>query len=76
MSNRSLLEFNHDLCFKIEGDPQLFVLVLTRYLSSASDESADLLKAFGVMVHGLRHHSEPWTGFISKRPLAKGDHDV
>lgn len=58
MSNRSLLELNHDHGHKIDEDPAKFNEVLQRYLSSASKENAADLERYGVRVFGMRHHSE------------------
>lgn len=59
MSNRSLIEINHDFCSDL-GDP-MFVRALQRYLRSASRENADGLRPWGARVVGMRHHS---TNFI------------
>jgi hypothetical protein len=54
MSNRTLIEINHDLPF---GDTGLLV-ALERYRCSASREAADhLFTHYGVKVIGMRHHS-------------------
>jgi len=55
MSNRSLLEFNHDF----RADPEM-IPALQRYLSSASRETAEALERFGVKVVGMRHHTQNW----------------
>lgn len=54
MSNRTLIEINHDFC----GDlGPTFLSDLERYLRSATRESADRLRVHGVSVVGMRHHS-------------------
>lgn len=54
MSNRTPIEINHDL----EGDLDFgFVPALKYYLRSASRESAEELRRYGVRVIGMRHHS-------------------
>lgn len=58
MSNRTLLEINHDLWHRIKEDPAQFASVLTRYLGSASADTAEPLERFGIRVFGMRHHSE------------------
>ena len=54
MSNRSLIEINHDFAGEL-GDE--FLQCLGYYLKSGSQEDADWLKRFGVRVIGMRHHS-------------------
>lgn len=56
MSNRTLVEINHDLAHRFK-DPA-FLEALDRYTKSASPENAAELKKFGITVHGMRHHSE------------------
>lgn len=58
MSNRSLLEFNHDHWHRIKTSSQAFVDALMRYSASASKENAAALEPFGIRVFGMRHHSE------------------
>lgn len=60
MSNRTLLEINHDLTGTIAKDPENFVNLLRDYLNAPSDYNALELKHFGVTVLGYRHHSEPY----------------
>lgn len=59
MSNRSLLEFNHDYFDRIRDNPEAFVAWLKAFLNNADSDSAERLKTFGVTWHGTRHHSEP-----------------
>jgi hypothetical protein len=54
MSNRTLIEINHDYAGHL-GDG--FKVALLRYLRSASAETAKDLEQFGVRVIGMRHHS-------------------
>jgi hypothetical protein len=54
MSNRTLIEINHDFAGEL-GDE--FLQCLGYYLRSANRENADWLKRFGVTVIGMRHHS-------------------
>lgn len=58
MSNRSLIEINHDHWDAIKHDPDQFVRCLIRYLHSGSRETGKALEGFGVKVIGMRHHSE------------------
>ena len=61
MSNRSLIEINHDYAAVIGlNDPVDFKEALIRYLRSANQPHADDLKRFGVRVIGMRHHSDPY----------------
>lgn len=54
MSNRTLVEFNHDYCGTLDDR---FLGALQRYLKSASEEHASELGRWGVTVIGMRHHS-------------------
>lgn len=59
MSNRTLIEINHDTAaFNINGDGDAFIGALTSYLASGSPENAERLKRYGIRVFGMRHHSE------------------
>lgn len=57
MSNRTLIEINHDYAGQILNEDIAFVTRLYRYLCSASRETAEELERFGVKVIGMRHHS-------------------
>lgn len=57
MSNRTLIEINHD--FASDLGPT-FLDDLGRYLRSASREHADRLRTHGVTVVGMRHHSSDY----------------
>ncbi len=74
MSNRSLIEINHDYWDRIRDDPAAFAAALVRYLNSGSTlyGVGDELRRYGVTVHGMRHHSEGWENFISDLPLKGG----
>lgn len=59
MSNRSLIEFNHDFSHAIKRDPAGFAADLGAYLSSASPRTASILEdRYGLRVFGMRHHSD------------------
>lgn len=60
MSNRSLIEINHDKVHAIEADHEGFVRALIDYLNSGSRRDADPMKDFGATVFGMRHHSDPF----------------
>ena len=58
MSNRTLIEINHDFAGQVKDHPQEFADVLYRYLASASAENAVELHRYGIRRIGIRHHSE------------------
>lgn len=58
MSNRTLMEFNHDFAVKIAENPHGFARVLYRYLNSTDTIVLPELEAYGVTVGPTRHHSE------------------
>lgn len=59
MSNRTLIEFNHDFSHSIAKDPAGFAADLGAYLSSASPRTAEILeRRYGMRVFGMRHHSD------------------
>ena len=57
MSNRSLIEINHDYWYTLKDDPEGFVMALRLYLGSANKDTAERLERFGIRVFGMRHHS-------------------
>lgn len=59
MSNRTIVELNHDNAYKM--DSRNFLTALSRYLGSGSQEDADRLESFGIRVFGMRHHSDPFS---------------
>lgn len=75
MSNRSLIEFNHDFSHAIEGDQAGFVEALGGYLRSASPRNAAALERFGVTIFGMRHHSDGfeihWGGHHASEPRSR-----
>lgn len=56
MSNRSLIEINHDHARDLNTPAFLDALAL--YVRSGDKESADRLRRFGARVFGMRHHSD------------------
>ena len=60
MSNRSLIEINHDFSGTVRRDQNGFLNTLLAYLGSASPENAAALAHFGIKVFGMRHHSDPY----------------
>lgn len=75
MSQRSLIEINHDNTGAIERDPAMFIRALSQYLASGLVRERDpVLERFGVRVISRRHHSDKFyvsaktDGFPSKLP--------
>lgn len=61
MSNRTLIEINHDYCYQIEQGGALFLSLLRQYLRSGDKQRMnEHLERFGVRVITMRHHSEPF----------------
>ncbi len=71
MSNRTLIEINHDYATEL-GSAQ-FVEALARYVRSGSIVDAAELEHYGVRVFGMRHHSE---GFNIKWGYASPIHEA
>lgn len=75
MSNRTLVEINHDNWDSIQKNPTEFVDNLLYYLGSGCGESAEELEHFGVRVIGMKHHSDghniTWGGFKEKEEEAR-----
>lgn len=61
MSQRTIVEFNHDLAFRIDDDPEGFLLAIRTMLNSGvnGNESAKVesLRHFGVRTTPTHHHS-------------------
>lgn len=58
MSNRTIIEINHDLWHKIQADPEGFTAEVVEYLRGCSPESRETLARYGVNVLGTVHHSD------------------
>lgn len=59
MSQRTLLEFNHDYGHKVEKDPEPFLSALGDLIRGGpSDHNLIVLGSYGVTWHGQRHHSD------------------
>lgn len=56
MSNRTLIEINHDYAKELRTPAFLEALAL--YVNGADSESRKRLERFGVRVFGMRHHSD------------------
>lgn len=58
MSNRTLIEINHDQSGMIEKYPLPFIEVMISFLRSNSPRNAAALEQYGIKVFGTRHHSD------------------
>lgn len=60
MSNRTLIEINHDYAHNIRDEPEHFAALMYRYLSSGSPTriAGYLHSHFGVTIGPMRHHSD------------------
>lgn len=58
MSNRTLIEINHDFTHVIERHPEEFDCDIIRYLCNADQSNAERLLKYGIRVFGMRHHSD------------------
>lgn len=58
MSQRSVVEINHDCSFLIEADELRFTQLLLQALASGSDRSWEPLKRFGVTRIVQCHHGD------------------
>ena len=58
MSNRTLIEINHDYWAHIDARPRDFIETLQSYLSGGSGRASEALERYGIRVITLRHHSE------------------
>lgn len=69
MSNRTIIEINHDCYSKINSVG--FLDAIASYINSGSREDADDLERFGVRVFGMRHHSDPFSVTVSGQTFTK-----
>lgn len=58
MSNRTIIEINHDFWPKIEAEPATFGMLIQRYTGACDPEVAEELRRFGCNVLGTVHHSD------------------
>lgn len=73
MSNRTLIEINHDRYRDLNTPAFLDALAL--YIRSADKDSRKALEEFGVRVFGMRHHSDSFEvrwGTHAK-PISEGE---
>lgn len=57
MSNRTILEINHDYWIKIENDPVGFAQEIVTWLKGCSHDSQERLRSFGAKPLATIHHS-------------------
>ncbi len=63
MSNRSIIEFNHDYAPRISSSE--FTYWMTLWLNSCDEHAKEMLEMMGVKIHGVSHHSDkPWAEVI------------
>lgn len=74
MSQRTLLEINHDCLWAISQDCDDFCVILRRVLASGAREGdpEELRDKFGVRILGRRHHGDAffvqWGGTTIQEP--------
>jgi hypothetical protein len=71
MSQRSIIEINHDYSHVIDENPYTFVNLLKRALGSGSDESWAPLRRYGVTRVTQCHHSEDRRVVVGKDGLKR-----
>jgi len=65
MSQRTIVEFNHDLAYRIERDPEGFLRAISHMLNSGVSDAdishekrrRDDLERYGIRVTPTHHHS-------------------
>jgi len=74
MSQRSIVEINHDYAHKITADDtrMMFTRLLERALASGSDESWEPLSRFGITRITQCHHSERRKAVVGGREYPFG----
>ena len=70
MSQRSVIEINHDYCYEIARDPEAFVKALDMALGSGSAQSWEPLRRFGIRRATQHHHSSTAVAVVT----AEGGH--
>ena len=62
MSNRSLIEFNHDFWMQIDADKAGFAdAILEMSRGGGTPQAVERLERYGVTFVGTRHHSDKAT---------------
>lgn len=70
MSNRSIIELNHDFVHAIKESPDDFLELLVSALNSGSQDRWEELERFGVKYTATTHHSTarevvmPWKEYV------------
>lgn len=72
MSQRSLIEINHDCSHEIARAPMEFAEHLQRALASGSDRSWEALKRYGITRITQCHHSEDRKVVVADREYPFG----
>lgn len=58
MSNRTILEINHDYTHVIKADPEAFVAAILEGLRAGYPQAWEDAKRFGVTRYVMAHHSD------------------
>jgi hypothetical protein len=69
MSNRTIVEFNHDYAGEIRKYPEQFVQLVGLALNSGSEREWEPLERFGVRQIVMRHHSDDAEVVLTKHDL-------
>lgn len=67
MSNRTIVEFNHDYTHKIDRDAVTFIRGLLNALRGGDRESWKALESFGVRQAIMAHHSDKRHVVVNER---------
>lgn len=71
MSQRSIIEINHDQSMFIKAEPEAFLRELGYALASGSDRSWEALRRFGVRRIIQCHHSDDRKVVVGKGALER-----
>jgi hypothetical protein len=66
MSNRSIIEINHDFAARIENDRDEFMLLLLNAIRSGRECDWEMLGYFGVRFALMAHHSDDRAVVVNK----------
>lgn len=67
MSNRTIVEFNHDYTHEIRTDRGSFVSLLIAALNSGSEPEWQALEPYGVRRAVMAHHSDERSVLVNDR---------
>lgn len=68
MSNRTIIEINHDFALKLDAERFDFMNLIGRVLRNSEDKPAwDELKRYGVTRHATVHHTDERVLYINGR---------